>query len=135
MTIILILVILALCGVVFYQFFYWRRLLNASREMLHEALLANVDLEEKGREKDENYRALDEGNQEIVDNYENDLLDMKTRMEASYNAAAYDRQMRDEVEKKLEQANLIIEKHSDKCDSLVEDIADMLIAEVLPREE
>jgi hypothetical protein len=43
--------------------------------------------------------------------------------------------MREEVEKKLEQANLIIEKHSDKCDILVEDIADMLIAEAMPRDE
>jgi hypothetical protein len=135
MTIILLVTIAILAVVILLQ---WRkhRIFRTGAILVTNSMQAEVekysDLYDQVRR---NYDALDEGNQEIVDNYENDLLDMKTRMEASYNAAAYDRQMREEVEKKLEQANLIIEKHSDKCDILVEDIADMLIAEAIPREE
>jgi hypothetical protein len=134
MTIILILVILALCGVVFYQFFYWRRLLNASREMLHEALLANIDLEEKGREKDRNYEALERGQQEIIDNYENDFLNFQVQIDGLKNGAVYDREMRDEAEKKLKLTNDVIDAHAGSCESILKEYVDAMMEEIQPKD-
>jgi Skp family chaperone for outer membrane proteins len=135
MTIILIIVIAILLGLLIQQYRVRKRIIKTSSRLIGEQLYEIRALTVQRDAVDANYKALEEGQQEIVDNYENDFLDLKEKAEAAQNAAKYDREMREEVEKKLEQANLLIEKHSEKCDILVEDIADMLISEIMPKGE
>ena len=135
MTIILLVLLVIAIGALIQQYRYRRRIVKTSTRLIGD-LNYKLDIRaEQCRELEQNYNSLEEGQQEIIDNYENDLLDLREKKEVAENAAAYDREMREEVEKKLEQANLVIEKHSDKCDILVEDIADLLIAEVMPPSE
>lgn len=135
MTIILsVLLVIAIVALI-QQYRYRRRIVKTSTRLIGNLHYENNQLKNRLHEEVRNYHALEIGQQELVDNYENDFLTLKEKVAASDNAARYDREMREELEKKLEQANEIIEKHSDKCDILVEDIADMLIAEVMPKDE
>lgn len=133
---IFLLILLAVCIIfIFQQWRYRERLIKGAILTQNALVETNNKTLEAYRQKCREYAALEEGQQEIIDNYENDFLDFKNQIDGLQNGAKYDREMREEVEKKLEQANLIIEKHSDKCDTLVEDIADMLIAEAMPPSE
>lgn len=135
MTIILsVLLVIAIVALI-QQYRYRRRIVKTSTRLIGNLHYENNQLKNRLHEEVRNYHALEIGQQELVDNYENDFLTLKEKVAASDNAARYDREMREELEKKLEQANEIIEKHSDKCDILVEGIADMLIAEVMPKDE
>lgn len=135
MTIVLLVLLVIAVAALIQQYRYRRRIVKTSTRLIGDLNYRLNIRAEQCRELEQNYQHLEEGQQEIIDNYENDLLDMREKKEAAQNAAAYDREMREEVEKKLFQANEIIEKHSDKCEMLVEDIADLLIAEVMPPSE
>lgn len=135
MTVFLIVVIVVLLIALVLQWAYRRRLVKTSSDLLHSALLANIDLEEKISEEKKNYAALEQGTQEIIDNYENDLLDLKDRNEAAYNSAAYDREKRDEAEKKLSQWDAAIRKHAGHCDTILEEMVDVMMEDFLPKGE
>lgn len=114
---------------------YRRRIVKTSSE-----LIAGLNAEKENARKSyfalrENYKALEDGQQEIIENYENDLLDMREKKEAAQNAAAYDREMREEAEKKIDRINEVVELHSTKCGSIIDDLAQVLVDEILPKEE
>lgn len=135
MIIFLLVVIAILIGLLIQQRRYRNRVVKTSTRLIGELSYENRALTVQRDAVDANYKALEEGQTELIENYENDFLDLKDKVEAAQNSAAYDRERREEVEKKLEEVNAIVEKHSDKCDILVEDIADMLIKSVLPERE
>jgi hypothetical protein len=133
-TLIYSLIIGTLASLLVHQYLYRRRIVKTSSRLISNQLSDHRRLKERFDELQKNYNALEEGNQEIVDNYENDFLDFKQQIETAKNSAAYDREAREKVEAELERMNLIIEQHSNKCDTIVEDIAHHLINELLPED-
>lgn len=135
MTIFLLMVIGTLIVVLIQQYRYRRRIVKTSTRLIGNLNYENQRLKDRLHEEVANYHALDIGQQEIVDNYENDLLDMREKKEAALNSAKYDREQRERVEEELERINKVIEDHSTKCETIVEDIAEALLNDILPPSE
>lgn len=135
MTIILLVLLVIAIGFLIQQQRYRRRLVKSSTKIIGDLVYDVRALTVQRDAVDANYKALEEGQQEIVDNYENDLLDMRTRMEAAQNAAVYDREKREEAESKIKQWDEAIEKHSEHCDSIIPDMVDLMMRDIFPKEE
>jgi len=131
MTIFLIVVIVILIGFLIQQYRYRRRL-NKSHTWLEDEYLK---IQEKLGDAYSAYAALDVGQQEIIDNYENDFLSFKEQMQAAQNSAAYDREKREEVERLLALKDKIIEKHAGSCDSILAEVVNEMVAELRPSDE
>jgi hypothetical protein len=131
MTIFLIVVIVILIGFLIQQYRYRRRL-NKSHTWLEDEYLK---IQEKLGDAYSAYAALDVGQQEIIDNYENDFLSFKEQTQAAQNSAAYDREKREEVERLLALKDKIIEKHAGSCDSILAEVVNEMVAELRPSDE
>lgn len=135
MTYILILIIAVLLFLLIEQRRYRVRLMKVASRSVEGLLEENQNLYQTIGDKARECMALEEGNQELVDNYENDFLDMREKLEAAKNAAAYDREMRDEAEKKLEAWDTAIRNHADHCDSILEEVVDAMMEVLHPTKE
>lgn len=125
LLILLVITIVIATGIIVQQVRYRRRIIRTSSNLI-------MGLGRDLRTALEIQDALEIGNQEIVENYENDFLDMQARLDASYNAAAYDREMREEAEKKLKLVNDLIDKHAGHCESILKEYVDAMTEEISP---
>lgn len=131
-TIILIVLLFIAIAALIQQGFVRRRIVKTAAAAQVAVLESNDFLEAQLAQAKSDYEALEEGTQEIVDNYENDFLSYRERADAAYNAAAYDREQRERVENELERINQVIENHSNKCETIIEDIAEAILNDILP---
>lgn len=131
MTIILLVLLVIAIGLLVQQYRYRRRISKHASFMDAEYMKIQAKLGDAYSA----YAALETGQQEIIDNYENDLLDMNEKLEAARNSAAYDREMREKAEKLMDLQNTVIEKHADGCESILQEIADAIVADILPPKE
>jgi hypothetical protein len=131
-----LLVMLMVCIVViFQQQRYRRRLVKTSTRLIGDLNYKLNIRAEQLRELEQDNIALEEGNQEIVDNYENDFLDLRAKAEAAKNAAEYDREKREEAEKKLSQWDAAIQNHAGHCDTILHEMVDTMMEDILPKSE
>jgi K+-sensing histidine kinase KdpD len=131
MTIFLIILLVIAVGVIIQQYRYRRRITKHSTWLESEYMT----IQEKLGDAYSAYAALETGQQEIIDNYENDFLSMGEQVEAAKNAAKYDREKREEVEGLLALKDKIIEKHAGTCDSILAEVVNEMVAELRPSDE
>lgn len=127
MTIFLLILLLIAIGALIQQKRYRTRLTTASSKTIEALHLENIQLRKDNK-------ALEEGNQEIVDNYENDFLSFKEKIEVVQNSAKYDQEMREEAERLGALKDYIIEKHAGHCDSILHDVVEGMMDELKPKE-
>lgn len=132
-AIIVVLVILLIGAVVLLvqQRRYRMRLIAKSSELLRVQVVENASLRNRlSDEVNENGR-LRRSRSAIDEEYKV----MKARNEAAYNAAAYDREKREQVERMLAQKDAVIEKHAEKCETILTDVVDSMVSELRPSKE
>lgn len=118
-------------GMLVQQFRYRRRLLEKSSELLRVQVVENAKLRNHlAAEKAEKAR-LFRSRAAIDDEYKV----LKDRLEASYNGAAYDREMREDAERRLTVQGNIIDKHSKHCDTILNDMVDGMVEQLKPQAE
>lgn len=135
MTIFLLIVIMAMAAIIFQQRRYRKRLIKGSLDAQRALVEINDAMAKTIKNQREEYAALEVGTQELVDNYENDFLDLQEKLEGANNGARYDRERLEEAETRLSSWTDLVNQHAEKCDMLVQDIADSLIIDILPPSE
>lgn len=135
MTIFLIIVIVILIGLLIQQYRYRRRMTRGALDVQTTLLDQIGNLTDALVQSRKNYKALEEGQQEIVDNYENDFLTFQEQIDAAKNSAAYDREKREEAERLLALKDKIIEKHAGSCETILAEVVNEMMAELRPADE
>lgn len=135
MTIVLSILLLIALGFLVQQWRYRRRIVKTSTRLIGNLHYNNNQLANALAQAEKNYEALEVGQEEIIDNYENDFLSFKDQIAAAQNSAAYDRECREEVEKKLAMTNAVIDYHAGHCETILKDLVDGMMEEIQPKSE
>jgi hypothetical protein len=135
MTIILSVLLVIAIGIIIQQRRYRNRITKTSTRLIGNLHYEKNRLLNEFSQLLSEYEALEMGQEELIDNYENDFLDLQAKVTAAQNSAEYDREMREEAEKKLKMTNDLIDAHAGSCETILKEYVNVMMEEINPKDE